>query len=171
MDKLFDKMNGVFDRVPDSVKNVASEVALSRDSRIYYLLNRGVQYGDFASKYAVYQHLTKYSKTPMDKQSAMNKIRDEFVNYDILPSRTRYYLDAIGLTWFLNYKLKIQKILLRRMRDNPLSTLVYQGVADGLGIDSPFEANVLGDNFWYSFSDPTRVLDAPSLHPVAQLLR
>ena len=162
MDKLFDKMNGVFDRVPDSVKNVASEVALSRDSRIYYLLNRGVQYGDFASKYAVYQHLTKYSKTPMDKQSAMNKIRDEFVNYDILPSRTRYYLDAIGLTWFLNYKIRIQKIILRTIRENPVRGLLMML---GSGLPLPSDANLVTGSLDYNLGI-SPLFSAPGAHPI-----
>ena len=162
MDKLFDKMNGIFDKVPDSVKTVASEVALSRDSHIYYLLNRGVQYGDFASKYAVYQHLTKYSKTPMDKQSAMNKIRDEFVNYDILPSRTRYYLDAIGLTWFLNYKIRIQKIILRTIRENPVRGLLMML---GSGLPLPSDANLVTGSLDYNLGI-SPLFSAPGAHPI-----
>lgn len=162
MDKLFDKMNVIFDKVPDSVKKVASEVALSRDSRIYYLLNRGVQYGDFASKYAVYQHLTKYSKTPMDKQSAMNKIRDEFVNYDILPSRTRYYLDAIGLTWFLNYKIRIQKIILRTIRENPVRGLLMML---GSGLPLPSDANLVTGSLDYNLGI-SPLFSAPGTHPI-----
>lgn len=162
MDKLFDKMNGIFDKVPDSVKKVASEVAISRDSRIYYLLNRGVQYGDFASKYAVYQHLTKYSKTPMDKQSAMNKIRDEFVNYDILPSRTRYYLDAIGLTWFLNYKIRIQKIILRTIRENPVRGLLMML---GSGLPLPSDANLVTGSLDYNLGI-SPLFSAPGAHPI-----
>ena len=162
MDKLFDKMNGIFDKVPDSVKKVASEVALSRDSHIYYLLNRGVQYGDFASKYAVYQHLTKYSKTPMDKQSAMNKIRDEFVNYDILPSRTRYYLDAIGLTWFLNYKIRIQKIILRTIRENPVRGLLMML---GSGLPLPSDANLVTGSLDYNLGI-SPLFSAPGTHPI-----
>ena len=162
MDKLFDKMNGIFDKVPDSVKKVASEVAISRDSHIYYLLNRGVQYGDFASKYAVYQHLTKYSKTPMDKQSAMNKIRDEFVNYDILPSRTRYYLDAIGLTWFLNYKIRIQKIILRTIRENPVRGLLMML---GSGLPLPSDANLVTGSLDYNLGI-SPLFSAPGAHPI-----
>ena len=162
MDKLFDKMNGIFDRVPDSAKKVASEVAISRDSRIYHLLNRGVQYGDFASKYAVYQHLTKYSKTPMDKQSAMNKIRDEFVNYDILPSRTRYYLDAIGLTWFLNYKIRIQKIILRTIRENPVRGLLMML---GSGLPLPSDANLVTGSLDYNLGI-SPLFSAPGAHPI-----
>lgn len=162
MDKLFDKMNGIFDKVPDSVKTVASEVTFSRNSHIYYLLNRGVQYGDFASKYAVYQHLTKYSKTPMDKQSAMNKIRDEFVNYDILPSRTRYYLDAIGLTWFLNYKIRIQKIILRTIRENPVRGLLMML---GSGLPLPSDANLVTGSLDYNLGI-SPLFSAPGTHPI-----
>jgi phosphohistidine phosphatase SixA len=122
-DKLLTKMNEYTSGIPDSVKRVAKEVALSRDSHVYFLLNRSIQYGDFVAKYSMYKQLTTRKNNPMDKDSAMARVIDEFVNYDILPSRTRFYLDSIGLTWFLNYKIRIQKIILRTIRENPLRAM------------------------------------------------
>ncbi|WJN64599.1 virion encapsidated RNAP [Erwinia phage Pastis] len=156
-------------RVPKGVSDAVKLAMIAKGTPLHNGLNRMMTYGDFVAKAVLFDKLTK--QDGLSKDAALKVIQEEFINYDNNPGRTRTWVESHGFTWFLTYKLKIQKILLRRMRDNPLSTLVYQGVADGLGIDSPFEANVFGDNFWYSFSDPTRVLDAPSLHPVAQLLR
>ena len=162
-------VENITDKMPKGLSDAAKLALIAKGTPLHNGLNRMMTYGDFVAKAVLFDKLTQ--QDGLSKAAALKVIQEEFINYDNNPGRTRTWFESHGFTWFLTYKLKIQKILLRRMRDNPLSTLVYQGVADGLGIDSPFEANVLGDNFWYSFSDPTRVLDAPSLHPVAQLLR
>lgn len=162
-------VENITDKMPKGLSDAAKLALIAKGTPLHNGLNRMMTYGDFVAKAVLFDKLTQ--QDGLSKNEALKVIQEEFINYDNNPGRTRTWFESHGFTWFLTYKLKIQKILLRRMRDNPLSTLVYQGVADGLGIDSPFEANVLGDNFWYSFSDPTRVLDAPSLHPVAQLLR
>lgn len=162
-------MEAIIDKMPKGVSDAAKLALIAKGTPLHNGLNRMMTYGDFVAKAVLFDKLTK--QDGKSAEDALRYIQEEFINYDNNPGRTRTYMESMGFTWFLTYKLKIQKILLRRMRDNPLSTLVYQGVANGLGIDSPFEANVAGDNFWYSFSDPTRALSAPSLHPVAQLLQ
>lgn len=159
----------ITDKVPKGVSDTVKLAMIAKGTPLHNGLNRMMTYGDFVAKAVLFDKLTQQDKKSVDE--ALQYIQEEFINYDNNPGRTRTYLESMGFTWFLTYKLKIQKILLRRMRDNPLSTLVYQGAADGLGIDSPFEANLAGDNFWNSIDTPLRALDAPSLHPVAQLLR
>jgi hypothetical protein len=92
----------------------------------------------------------------------MNKIRDEFVNYDILPSRTRYYLDAIGLTWFLNYKIRIQKIILRTIRENPVRGLLMML---GSGLPLPSDANLVTGSLDYNLGI-SPLFSAPGAHPI-----
>lgn len=161
-------MENLMDKLPKGVSDAARLAMIAKGTPLHNGLNRMMTYGDFVAKAVLFDKLIRDGKS---KEDALRYVQEEFINYDNNPGRTRTWFESHGFTWFLTYKLKIQKILLRRMRDNPLSTLVYQGAADGLGIDSPFEANLAGDNFWYSFSDPTRVLDAPSMHPLAQVLR
>ncbi|AEJ81598.1 virion RNA polymerase [Erwinia phage vB_EamP-S6] len=159
----------ITDKVPKGVSDTVKLAMIAKGTPLHNGLNRMMTYGDFVAKAVLFDKLTK--QDGKSAEEALRYIQEEFINYDNNPGRTRTYLESMGFTWFLTYKLKIQKILLRRMRDNPLSTLVYQGAADGLGIDSPFEANLAGDNFWYSIDTPLRALDAPTLHPVAQMLR
>lgn len=162
-------MDRVIDKLPKGASDAVKLAMIAKGTPLHNGLNRMMTYGDFVAKAVLFDKLTK--QDGMSGEAAMQYIQEEFINYDNNPGRTRTWFESHGFTWFLTYKLKIQKILLRRMRDNPLSTFVYQGAADGMGLDTPFEANLAGDNFWYSFSDPTRALDAMSLHPVAQLLR
>lgn len=168
-DKLLNKMDEYTSGIPDSVKRVAKEVILSRDSNVYFLLNRSIQYGDFVAKYSLYKHLTTRKSNPMDKDSALNRVMDEFVNYDVLPSRTRFYLDAIGLTWFLNYKIRIQKIILRTIRENPLRALFLMfGNSVESGLPNITEANLVTGSLSYNIGMGT-ALNGFTVHPLVSL--
>lgn len=168
-DKLLNKMDEYTSGIPDSVKRVAKEVTLSRDSNVYFLLNRSIQYGDFVAKYSLYKHLTTRKSNPMDKDSALNRVMDEFVNYDVLPSRTRFYLDAIGLTWFLNYKIRIQKIILRTIRENPLRALFLMfGNSVESGLPNITEANLVTGSLSYNVGMGT-ALNGFTVHPLMSL--
>lgn len=168
-DKLLNKIDEYTSGIPDSVKRVAKEVTLSRDSNVYFLLNRSIQYGDFVAKYSLYKHLTTRKSNPMDKDSALNRVMDEFVNYDVLPSRTRFYLDAIGLTWFLNYKIRIQKIILRTIRENPLRALFLMfGNSVESGLPNITEANLVTGSLSYNVGMGT-ALNGFTVHPLVSL--
>ena len=168
-DKLLTKMDEYTSSVPDSVKRVAKEVTLSRDSHIYFLLNRSIQYGDFVAKYSLYKQLTTRKNNPMDKDSAIARVMDEFVNYDILPSRTRFYLDAMGLTWFLNYKIRIQKVILRTIRENPLRALflMFSNSWES-SLPNITDANLVTGSLNYNIGVGT-ALNGFTVHPLVEL--
>lgn len=168
-DKLLTKMDEYTSAVPDSVKRVAKEVALSRDSHVYFLLNRSIQYGDFVAKYSLYKQLTTRKSNPMDKDSAIARVMDEFVNYDILPSRTRFYLDAMGLTWFLNYKIRIQKVILRTIRENPLRALflMFSNSWES-NLPNITDANLVTGSLNYNIGFGT-ALNGFTVHPLVEL--
>ena len=168
-DKLLTKMDEYTSAVPDSVKRVAKEVALSRDSHVYFLLNRSIQYGDFVAKYSLYKQLTTRKNNPMDKDSAIARVMDEFVNYDILPSRTRFYLDAMGLTWFLNYKIRIQKVILRTIRENPLRALflIFSNSWES-SLPNITDANLVTGSLNYNIGFGT-ALNGFTVHPLVEL--
>lgn len=168
-DKLLTKMDEYTSAVPDSVKRVAKEVALSRDSHVYFLLNRSIQYGDFVAKYSLYKQLTTRKNNPMDKDSAIARVMDEFVNYDILPSRTRFYLDAMGLTWFLNYKIRIQKVILRTIRENPLRALflMFSNSWES-NLPNITDANLVTGSLNYNIGIGT-ALNGFTVHPLVEL--
>ena len=168
-DKLLTKMDEYTSAVPDSVKRVAKEVTLSRDSHVYFLLNRSIQYGDFVAKYSLYKQLTTRKNNPMDKDSAIARVMDEFVNYDILPSRTRFYLDAMGLTWFLNYKIRIQKVILRTIRENPLRALflMFSNSWES-NLPNITDANLVTGSLNYNIGIGT-ALNGFTVHPLVEL--
>lgn len=168
-DKLLSKMEFITNQIPDSVSIVGKELMMTRDSRIYFMLNRSIQYGDFVAKYSLYKHLTTRKNNPMNSEAALARVMDEFVNYDLLPSRARHYLDALGLTWFLNYKIRIQKILLRTFRENPLRTLLllFHGSASS-GLPNIYDANLVTSSFDYNIGLGTAV-NGFTVHPLNEL--
>lgn len=130
-------------KLPKGVTTAARYALIARGTPLYAGLNRMIQYGDFTAKYALYDHLMTRKSDKMDQQGALQMLEDEFVNYALLPSRSRDYLESMGATWFLNYKLRIQKILLRSMRDNPLRFLAIAGGFNAADVPNVLDANLV----------------------------
>lgn len=133
-------------KLPDSVGTIAKYGIISKSTAIYKGANKLVQYGDFLAKSIYYDYLLKNRKTldgyPLEtSEDIINKVNEEFVNFAILPGRTRSYLESIGATWFWAFKIRIMKIALSMARDNPLKSLM---IATGLpNIDSPIQDNIV----------------------------
>lgn len=128
------------DKLPDTVKKIGKNIIVTKDIEIYRMLEKGTQYGDFVAKVILYKHLVEKKKiAPKD---AISKVRYEFVNYDMLPGRSREYLENIGLLWFYNYKLRVCRTAMSMIKDNPLSVLISMFSPLALGVGTP-----LSDNF------------------------
>ena len=157
-------------KLPGPMNTVLNHLTVSKETSLYKGLDRLVQYGDFVAKAAMYEWLTTQDKqakkdafelyandtskklTMADAlhEVALREINDEFVNYARLPGRWRTYGEDMGLTWFYNYKLRIMKIALRRIRKNPAAFLIGAQVGGMLGIDTLL--NSLPGNVSFSYS-------------------
>lgn len=124
-------------KFPPGVVEAAKWAVIAKDTPLYQGMNRFIQYGDFVAKVALYQHMTSQGSTPKE---ALREISEEFVNYALLPGRSRTYWESMGMTWFLNYKIRIQKIMLRNIRRNPLRALMVGGGAGLMGLEQLYEA-------------------------------
>lgn len=168
-DKMVSKLSQYTDGVPEGVKRAAKEIALSRDSHVYFFLNRSIQYGDFVAKYSMYKQLTTRKNNPLDKESALAQVMSEFINYDVLPSRTRAYLDAMGLTWFLNYKIRIQKIILKTIRENPIRALFLMShLSSESALPNITDANLITGSLDYNIGMGTAA-NGLTIHPMVAL--
>lgn len=132
--------------LPSGVVTAAKWAVVAKDTPLYRGMNRFIQYGDFTAKVALYQHLLSKG---MSQEDALKQINEEFVNYSLLPGRHRTYLESMGMTWFANYKIRIQKILLRHIRNNPLRVLMISGGAALAGMEHLFEAVPWNINYSY----------------------
>lgn len=154
------------DKLPDGLKTMARYGYVSRDTALFQGLQKAVQYGDFMAKAVLYDDLTQRKK--LTKEQALARITEEFVNYDRLPGRDRGYLENMGMLWFYNYKIRISKIALSTLRNNPLHALIAVSVPmpDGVGLtvaDNLFSKAVDG-SLSYSVG-PGMVFQGPGLNP------
>lgn len=129
------------DKLPDAVKKVGKNIIVTKDTEIYRMLEKGTQYGDFVAKVILYKHLVEKKK--IDPKDAISKVRYEFVNYDMLPGRSREYLENIGLLWFYNYKLRVCRTAMSMIKDNPLSVLISIFSPLALGVGTPISDNFI----------------------------
>lgn len=120
--KIMDMIEAQVNRLPEGVKTVGKYAIVSRDTALFKLLNRSVQYGDFIAKALLYEHNLAQG---MSKEDAYRGIRNEFVNYNLLPGRLRTALESLGLLWFYNFKIRSIKTALSVIRNNPLSALIW----------------------------------------------
>lgn len=133
--RLADYFEKVVDKLPNSAVGVLKNAVATKDSALFKVLNRSVQYGDFVAKAVLYDHLTQ-TKGQTGEQ-ALDVISEEFVDYNRLPGRDRDALESMGAIWFFNYSLRITKIALKMLRDRPLtSLLMMSGVLPTLGVGS-----------------------------------
>lgn len=130
--------------LPGPLSTVARYAIVSKDTALYQGLARAVQYSDFVAKGVYYDFLTE--ERGISHEEAITKIDQEFINYDLNDSRNRSYLESIGLTWFMNFKLRSIKIALDMMRTNPAGVLIGAGLGGlfGLSVGSPVFDNFVG---------------------------
>lgn len=120
--KWADYMESVTEKLPTQFGTIGRYAAVTRDTALFKGMARMTQYGDFLAKAILYEHQVKTEKkTP---EAALKLVTDEFVNYNLLPGRTRSYLEQMGLTWFWAYKIRSIKVALRMMRDRPARALL-----------------------------------------------
>lgn len=122
------------------------ELATSEKTLLYKSLERTTQYGDFIAKSICYD----YWKNKYNETEAINRITTEFVDYDFMPSRGREWLEKIGWGWYWNYKLRMSKVMMRMIRENPFRSLLFLTLPPTLfdiDLDTPFKDSALGRLF------------------------
>lgn len=154
------------DQLPESVRNAGRYAIITRDTALFQGLQKSVQYGDFIAKAVLYDDLVKRQK--VSAKDALARITEEFVNYDRLPGRFRSYLENMGLLWFYNFKIRIAKVAVSTIRNNPVHALIAMGLPAPSGVDLPIGSDVfskiLDGSFHWSVG-PEMGLRAPFLNP------
>ena len=165
--KLVQYMEGMINKLPEKIRNAGRYALITRDTALFQGLQKSVQYGDFIAKAVLYDDLVKRQKKT--KEYAMGRVTEEFVNYDRLPGRFRSYLENMGLLWFYNYKIRISKVALSMIRNNPVHALMTSMMPMPIdGVDSVLEDNIIakaidGSMGWSM--GPGMAIRAPTLNP------
>ena len=165
--KLGDYMENVVAKLPDGVRTIGEYGIVSKSTKVYQVANRATQYGDFLAKSIYYDHLIKKG---LDPDAAVAVINEEFVNFSTQPGRVRSALERNGLTWFMAFKLRIAKIAMKQMRDNPVRALAVNTLTD---VGSPISDNIFSvmvDGRLDYATGYEMLFDAPELNPWVNLM-
>lgn len=138
---LANKVDEQLNKLPGKVKDASKFVLMTRDSASFDFMNRIVQFSDFASRYAMYKHVTTRKNNPLDKASAIQDVITQFVNYDLPTHRAIQYGNDIGVIWFSRYWLRIQKVILKNMAEHPAKVLMGMAMQGVVGVDLPDNAD------------------------------
>lgn len=151
------------------IGKVWSNVMVQDGSTTHEFMEQALDLGDFVAKYALYTHLTKNRQFKHER--AMNVIRDEFVNYSYNRGRVFDFMNQTGLTWFLSYKLGIQKIFFRNLRRNFLRTSAVYAGAKALDTNQvvPLQNLLLDGSLSYQL-DPSNIYKSFSSHWLSLIL-
>lgn len=116
------KIRDTFNLGDHQIPQFIHEVLLTKQSNSYQALNSAVQLSDFASRYVLFKHLTEAKG--MSQREAMKEAVEAFVNYDIPQHKLMQYGNDMGLLWFTKYYLRIQKVVFKAMRREPVRLMM-----------------------------------------------
>jgi hypothetical protein len=115
-------IESLVNKLPPALATAGKYGLVTKDTALFQGLQKAVEYGDFLGKAIYFDELTK--RKGMTQKEALGRITEEFVNYDRLSGRFRGYLEDMGLLWFYNFKIRIMKVALSMIRNNPVHTLL-----------------------------------------------
>lgn len=165
--RIGDYMEKLSNKLPEKVADLAKVGLVSKSTKFYQVANRATQYGDFLAKSIYYDHLITQG---LSKADALAKMNEEFVNFSALPGRSRSYLESVGLTWFMAFKIRITKIAMQQLRENPVRALAVNSMVD---IGSPVGDNILtviAEGRLDYATGYEMLFDAPELNPWLNLM-
>ena len=137
---LYSYFSKQIDKLPPKLRTAARYGLIMKDTPLFQALQKSVQYSDFVAKAVLYDDLTQRKK--MSSADALGRVTTEFANYDRLPGRWRGYMENMGLLWFYNYKIRIAKIALSTLRNNPLHFLLASTLPAPSSVGLPVNDNI-----------------------------
>ena len=121
---------------------------MTHDSFLYRKLSEATQLSDFVARYTLYQHEISKKRDPLTHENAVRKVSDAFINYDIPSHRGIQWGNYMGLLMFTKYYLRIQKVILRTMRDSPADALLMLALNNYMdALPMLYDSGFLGDSY------------------------
>jgi hypothetical protein len=171
IDGKFDQMvNKAIGVLPSNLQNIANQILVGKDTALYQLLKKSVDFGDFLAKSVYYDYLLTQKTDP---KVAAGLASEEFVDTSRLSGRDQHYLESIGLVWFPTFKIRSTKIALSMIRNNPAGVLLKMvlPVPDALGspVTDNFISKLLSGHLGYSLGWG-QAIRAINLNPLVNVL-
>lgn len=137
-------------KVPAWMRTVGRQVYMTHDTATYKFLSQSTQLSDLVARYALYEHATTRLKDPLSQADALRLAEDSFVNYDLPSHRKLQYLNDMGIVMFTKYYLRIQKVIMRLVRERPARGLILVALEHFIsGLQSVMDSswvNKIGNN-------------------------
>ena len=104
-------------KLPKKIRDVIDQAYINKDTELFRLLMKTVQYSDFVAKYALYDFQTK--KKGMSNKDAIDLVSKMFVDYSVVQNKYIKYIGDIGVFMFPKYFYRIQKAIGQMTINNP----------------------------------------------------
>lgn len=144
------KLERFTSKVPAWMRTVGRQVYMTHDTATYKFLSQSTQLSDLVARFALYEHATTRRKDPLSQADALRLAEDSFVNYDLPSHRTLQYLNDMGIVMFTKYYLRIQKVIMRLVKERPARGLILVALEHYIsGIQSVMDSswlNKIGNN-------------------------
>lgn len=117
------KLDKYTSRVPKLIRNAAKQVYMTHDTSTYKFLSQSTQLSDLVARYAMYTHTMNRARNPLSQADALRQAEESFVNYDLPSHRSIQFLNDTGLVMFTKYYMRIQKTIMRLVKEKPARVL------------------------------------------------
>ena len=142
---------------------------ITENTKLFKLIEKGIQASDFAARYAQYHLLVEKGTS---KEKATKIVRDNFINYNKPNSKFLEWANQNGFVMFTKYFTRIQRVLTRYGKTDPLKVLLsilaqdyVFGEIDTID-DQSFLTKDMGNLFYNPFDNMMRVFTPSSLELV-----
>lgn len=173
---LMDRFEHLADKLSKTQKGALGNLLMTRNSELYQLMAKTVNYGDWIAKCIGYKYMTELSKnnkSVMTHAQAVNIVSTLFVDYDQFATPGMDYLNRTGNSWFMMYKYRILPAAIFAMTANPTRMLLGTMGISAIGGSTPLTDNwiykLLSGDLGYSFGFGM-IFRGIAMHPLAVLL-
>lgn len=143
--RLQGKVEKYTSKVPAWMREVGKQVYMTHDTAQYKFLSQATQLSDLVARYTMYTHTMTRAKDPLSQADALRQAEDSFVNYDLPSHRSIQFLNDMGIVMFTKYYMRIQKTIMRLVREKPARGLALLAANHyWAGLDS------ISDSHWFN---------------------
>lgn len=135
-----DVKDATVSKLPTPLRKTFDFLTVAEGTKLHGFLANATQQSDFVFKYAIHQQEMRKGKT---NKEAIARAREVFINYDIPTNRFLQFINDTGLWMFTKFALRIQRVILRLMKEKPLRLATEALVSEQLGNPSIISLNLI----------------------------
>jgi len=119
---ISERFDDAVNKIPKGLREAGKEALVLQGSNLYEFLSESAQFSDFGARYVLFNKLIKDG---ISEDEAAGKVMDVFIDYDLPTHKGIQYLNDMGLLMFSKYLIRVQKIILQTVAENPGRFMVW----------------------------------------------